>query len=216
VKNFLLFVTSIVSFALSGCMTKEERFHAKLSKEDPKNLEYKGTYKIGSEYTVKGKTYKPCPVENKTEIGIASWYDSVRFHKAKTANGDRYDKNLLTAAHPSMPMPSLVKVVNIKNNKSVIVLVNDRGPFIKDRIIDVSEKVADILGFKQAGTAKVKLEYLNKETKEFLKVYGLIDSVIGYQKKGKKQKRPSNKMYAHCSINCYVKLVNKEHNTSWN
>lgn len=99
--------------------------------------------------------------KNFQEIGKASWYGN-RFHGRITANGEKYSASSMTAAHPTLPLSSMIKVTNLSNNKSVIVKVNDRGPFSKNRIIDVSEKAAEELGFKQAGTTEVKIELLNE------------------------------------------------------
>lgn len=100
------------------------------------------------------------------EEGYASWYGK-RFHGLKTASGPRYDMHEYTAAHRDLPLPSVVKVVNLENRKSVMVVVNDRGPYKggDDRIIDMSKKAAKDLGFVNKGVARVKVEYLPKETK---------------------------------------------------
>lgn len=185
-------------------MSSKDRLYKKLSKEDPSHTIYKGHYKVGNKYEVKNKTYIPKENKHYKEIGIASWYGSKDgFHGKKTANGDRYNKHVLSAAHKTLPLPSLVKVTNLKNNKSLIVMVNDRGPFSKKRIIDVSEQVATILDFKRNGIAKVEVEYLDKETKEFLK-----DIAIS-PKHGAKAKRKVK--LSKCSVNCHVKLVNIKH-----
>jgi rare lipoprotein A (peptidoglycan hydrolase) len=108
------------------------------------------------------------------DIGYASWYGPT-FHGKRTANGSVYDQNGFTAAHPDLPMPSVVRVSNIKNNKSVLVVVNDRGPNkasqSKGRIIDLSKKAAKELGFVNQGIAEVKVEYLHNETLALLKKY---------------------------------------------
>jgi rare lipoprotein A len=185
----------------SGCVNSQSKLYRKLSKEDPHNTHYKGHYKIGKEYAIKGKTYKPKNVTHYTHTGVASWYGSKHgFHGKKTANGDKYNKHLLSAAHKTLPLPSLARVTNLQNNKSLIVMINDRGPFAKNRIIDVSEKAAEILAFKNQGVAKVKVEYLHKETQDFLKNISLN------RKEGSIAKHPvKNKV---CSVNCHIKLVN--------
>lgn len=171
---------------------------------DPKNVHYQGHYKVGKEYKIKGRTYKPKEDVNYSQIGAASWYGSKDgFHGEKTANGDRYNKHLLTAAHRHLPLPCLVKVTNLGNNKSLIVMVNDRGPFAKNRIIDVSEKAADVLGFKKQGVAKVKVQYMKKETQEFLHNIAL---------KPKENSIAKSKVTTErCSVNCHIKLVNLKH-----
>ena len=117
-----------------------------------------GEYKIGEPYQIEGRTFYPEESFDYTERGVASWY-GPNFHKKKTANGEVFDMNLLTAAHKTLQLPSLVRVTNIENNRSLILRVNDRGPFVKNRIIDVSKKAASILGFQKKGTANVIVEY---------------------------------------------------------
>ncbi|MDR1026364.1 MAG: septal ring lytic transglycosylase RlpA family protein [Lactobacillus sp.] len=123
-----------------------------------------GTYKIGKPYTILGQYYIPQEDYNYSEIGTASWYGKD-FHAKKTANGEDYDMNTLTAAHRTLPMPSIVKVTNLENGRSLVLRVNDRGPFAKNRIIDISKRGAQLLGFQEQGTAKVKVEILAKESK---------------------------------------------------
>jgi rare lipoprotein A len=120
-----------------------------------------GRYQVGKPYKVKGKTYRPKEDPNYSKVGYASWYGSA-FHGRQTANGEIYDMGQLTAAHPTLPLPSYVRVTNVANGRSVVVRVNDRGPFKKGRIIDVSAAVAEMLDFKRAGTAKVKVEYVGR------------------------------------------------------
>lgn len=95
----------------------------------------------------------------KVQVGVASYY-GVEFHGRPTTSGETYDMNALTAAHPTLPIGTLVKVTNLANNKSVIVRINDRGPFKKNRIIDVSYEAAKQLGFISDGTALVKIEVI--------------------------------------------------------
>jgi rare lipoprotein A (peptidoglycan hydrolase) len=118
-----------------------------------------GRYQIGKPYTVAGKTYKPDDDPLYSQVGLASWYGDA-FHGRLTANGEVYDVAALTAAHPTMPLPSYARVTNLANKRSIIVRVNDRGPFAHGRLIDVSQSVASILDFKRAGTAKVKVDYV--------------------------------------------------------
>jgi rare lipoprotein A len=120
-----------------------------------------GRYHVGKPYKVKGKVYRPRENPDYSAVGLASWYGGA-FHGRKTANGEIYDMSDLTAAHPTLPLPSYARVTNLANNRSVVVRINDRGPFKKGRIIDVSATVADMLDFKRAGTAKVKVEYVGK------------------------------------------------------
>jgi rare lipoprotein A len=118
-----------------------------------------GRYLVGKPYRVAGRKYVPRHDADYTATGLASWYGSA-FHGRKTANGEVYDVAALSAAHPTMPLPSYARVTNIKNGRSIVVRVNDRGPFKRNRVIDVSESVAKILDFKRAGTARVKVEYV--------------------------------------------------------
>ncbi|MBL4583754.1 MAG: septal ring lytic transglycosylase RlpA family protein [Pseudomonadales bacterium] len=112
-------------------------------------------------YTVLGKTYQLLPTNQQyREQGIASWY-GTKFHGRKTANGERYDMRALSAAHRSLPIPTYLKVTNLSNNRSVVVRVNDRGPFHSDRIIDLSFGAASMLGFANQGTANVLLESID-------------------------------------------------------
>jgi rare lipoprotein A (peptidoglycan hydrolase) len=137
---------------------------------DEKNMvngRYRGYFKVGNPYQIFGVSYVPQNYEDFEETGTASWYGDD-FHGKATANGEVYNMKEMTAAHPTLPLPSLVRVTNLKNGKSVIVRVNDRGPFAKGRIIDVSEKAADALGFKGQGTTKVRIELLRNETDELL------------------------------------------------
>ena len=126
-----------------------------------------GVYKVGKPYAISGVTYRPEKKPDYQETGVASWY-GPKFHGKQTANGDIFDKHAITGAHRTLPMPSLVRVKNLNNGKDLVVLINDRGPFAKKRIIDLSEKAATLLGFKQAGTANVKVTYLKGQTEEML------------------------------------------------
>ncbi|WP_208440968.1 septal ring lytic transglycosylase RlpA family protein [Bartonella raoultii] len=116
---------------------------------------------VGKPYQIKGKWYYPQNDPTYKRVGEASWYGSD-FHGRLTANGEVYDMNLLTAAHPTMPLPSYARVTNLKNGSSIIVRVNDRGPFMKDRIIDLSKQAAEILGYANAGVTNVKVEYVSE------------------------------------------------------
>lgn len=121
----------------------------------------RGYYKVGKPYQIAGRWYHPRVDDSYDKIGIASWY-GPQFHGKMTANGEVFDMNLLTAAHPTLPIPSLVRVTNLDNNKSVVVRVNDRGPYARDRIIDLSRRTADLLGFIHKGTARVRVTYIGR------------------------------------------------------
>ena len=159
----LLLVLMMV--ALSGCAEVELASHVAKNVIDtqPAAGVAGGNFKVGKPYTVMGQTYHPQETYNYTETGIASWY-GPGFHGKKTASGERFDTAELTAAHRTLQMPSLVRVTNLDNGRSVIVRVNDRGPFARGRVIDVSQRAAELLEFKNRGTAKVKLELLPAES----------------------------------------------------
>lgn len=123
-----------------------------------------GTYKVGTPYKIMGKWYYPKEDYNYVETGTASWYGKD-FHAKYTANGEVYDMNTLTAAHRTLPLPSIVRVTNLENGRSLVLRVNDRGPFAKNRIIDISRRGAQLLGFQAQGTAKVKVEIMAEESK---------------------------------------------------
>lgn len=118
-----------------------------------------GRAQIGKPYTIRGKRFVPRKQPNYNQTGYASWYGSA-FHGRLTANGEVYDMNHLSAAHPTLPLPSYVRVTNVGNGRSVIVRVNDRGPFAKNRIIDLSRRAALALGTTKAGVAKVNVKYV--------------------------------------------------------
>ena len=120
-----------------------------------------GIYKVGKPYKIEGKQYTPKINKQYNNIGIASWYGE-KFHYKRTANGETFDMNLLTAAHPTLPLPSIAKVTNLKNGRSIIVRINDRGPFKRNREIDLSKRAAEILRFKKQGTTKVRVTYINR------------------------------------------------------
>ena len=119
-----------------------------------------GQYLVGKPYTVAGQTYYPSE-HRVIQVGNASWYGDA-FHGRLTANGEIYDRDGFTAAHPTMPLPSYARVTNLRNNYSMIVRVNDRGPYASNRVMDVSRRVAEALDFKRYGTAKVKVEYVGR------------------------------------------------------
>lgn len=115
----------------------------------------------GRPYRVAGRWYTPRDNPNYSAVGAASWYGDA-FHGRKTANGEVYNKYAYSAAHPTMPLPSYARVTNLGNNRSIVVRVNDRGPFHGGRIIDLSERVAHALEFKHIGTARVKVDFLQR------------------------------------------------------
>lgn len=124
-----------------------------------------GTYKVGNAYQVEGEWYYPKVDLAYEERGIASWY-GPNFHGKKTANGEVFDMNLVSAAHKTLPMPSVVRVTNLENGRSLIIRINDRGPFVRGRIIDLSRHAAELLGFSNKGTAMVHVRLLSEETRQ--------------------------------------------------
>ena len=122
-----------------------------------------GFYKIGQPYQIDGKWYYPAVNWTYEETGVASWY-GPDFNGKYTANGERFDMNTLTAAHRTLPMPSIVEVTNLDNGRSIQLRVNDRGPYARDRILDVSRRAAQMLGFENTGTAHVRVQLLQQPT----------------------------------------------------
>ncbi len=117
-----------------------------------------GRYFVGKPYQVAGRWFTPKEQPNYDKEGPASWYGEA-FNRRRTSNGEWFDMNDLTAAHPTLPLPSYVKVTNLDNGRELIVRVNDRGPFVGTRIIDLSKRSADVLGFKRKGGANVRVQY---------------------------------------------------------
>ncbi len=144
---------AVVSVAVlaAACSTPREE-----SVNVPDNA---GVYKIGNPYQIEGTWYYPKEQPDYDETGIASWYGPT-FYGKHTANGETYTAQDLTAAHRTLPMPVNVRVTNLENGKSLVVRVNDRGPFAKGRIIDVSERAAKLLGFIGNGTARVRVQFV--------------------------------------------------------
>jgi rare lipoprotein A len=123
-----------------------------------------GVYKVGQPYQIDSEWYYPREDYSYDETGIASWY-GADFHEHATANGEIFNKNELTAAHKTLPLPTLARVTNLDNGRSIVVRINDRGPFSGARLIDVSQRAAQLLGFETQGTAKVRVQVLADESK---------------------------------------------------
>ena len=154
----------LVSFGVSGCAETHLAsygFKQVFGNEAPYSAPaVTGKRKIGKPYDIMGKTYYPLSSsEGYRRKGIASWYGDD-FHGKKTANGEKYNMHDMTAAHPTLPLPTYVRVTHLENGKSIIVRVNDRGPFLRGRIIDLSYKAAKKLDMAEQGTAPVLLEAL--------------------------------------------------------
>lgn len=164
-KRFLSIVGLLV--VLAACSNRTEDFNGFTEFGD-----YKGHYKIGNPYQIRGVTYVPRYEPNYDKTGLASWYGPT-FHGKRTANGDKFNQHALTAAHPTLPLPSLIRVTNLENGKTLVVMVNDRGPFARGRILDVSQRAAQLLGFERQGVAKVRVQYLQGQTDQMLDRIGL-------------------------------------------
>jgi rare lipoprotein A len=124
-----------------------------------------GKYRVGKPYTVGGRTYEPEENANYSAEGLASWYGED-FHGRATANGEVYDMTSISAAHPTLPIPSYARVTNLSNHKSIIVRVNDRGPYHANRLIDVSVRTAKLLGFYDNGVTRVRVDYVGRAALE--------------------------------------------------
>lgn len=131
-------------------------------------------FKIGKSYKVNGVWYQPGFDWTYEEVGIASWY-GPQFHGLETANGERFDMNTLSAAHRTLPLPSIIQVTNLENGRSIKIRVNDRGPFANDRILDVSRHGAELLGFQKQGTARVRVKLI---TDESMRLAGLEPATV--------------------------------------
>ena len=154
-------------FALAGCSEVKLALHVvkKLGLETAEETEplpaaaEEDGYKLGQPYEIDHVWYFPSYDASYDRTGVASWYGHP-FHGRLTANGERYDMNDVSAAHPTLPLPSRVRVTNLENGRQLVVRVNDRGPFIDGRVIDLSRRAAQLLGFYRKGLAEVRVEYL--------------------------------------------------------
>ena len=151
----VLTVTALAALA-AGCATAPPQHHAGGGSSSSG-----GVYKVGQPYEIGDTWYYPREQPDYDETGVASWYGPT-FYGKSTANGELFDGDGLTAAHRTLPMPVNVRVTNLDNGKSLVLRVNDRGPYAKGRIIDVSRHAAELLGFLGQGTAKVRVTYLGR------------------------------------------------------
>ncbi len=120
-----------------------------------------GVFKVGNPYQIAGRWYYPKEDENYSQTGMASWY-GMDFHGRRTANGEIYDMDALSAAHPTLPMPTYARVTNLENGKEIVVRINDRGPYAHNRIIDLSKRAAEQLGFSNRGLTRVQVTYIGR------------------------------------------------------
>jgi rare lipoprotein A len=148
-----IFIVGATAGLLAACATREQP-----AVTLPPSA---GVYKIGKPYEIAGTWYYPHEQPDYDETGIASWYGPT-FYGKRTADGEIFDADALTAAHRTLPLPVNVRVTDLQNGRSLIVRVNDRGPFARGRIIDLSERAAKLLGFYEQGTARVRVTYIGR------------------------------------------------------
>ncbi len=162
--NRSLVLAFLTLFALASCAETEFLVHTAKTVGDDEEPAPVGDYKVGKPYQINGQWYYPAEDYEYVETGIASWY-GPKFHGKPTANGEIFDQNQTTAAHRTLPLPSAVRVTNLENGRAIQLRVNDRGPFARGRIIDLSRRSAQLLGFEKNGTAKVRVEILSDESR---------------------------------------------------
>lgn len=158
---------------MGGCTETNLAVNAVKSVEAAKPAQ-QGSYKTGQPYQVFGVWYYPKEDECYDETGIASWYGN-EFQGRTTANGEVFDKNQVSAAHKTLPLPSVVQVTNLENGRQLVVRINDRGPFVNARVIDMSFHAAELLGYAQQGTAKVRVKILPEESRQVAAVAKGVD-----------------------------------------
>ncbi len=158
-RNLRIALVCLAPALVAACGTTPGPAHRAI----PGSRQQQGYYKIGEPYEIDGVVYTPAEDWNYDETGIASWY-GPDFHEKRTANGELYDMNQVTGAHKTLPMPSLVRVTNLENGRQIVVRVNDRGPFARGRVIDLSRRAAQLLGFERVGTAKVRVQIMARES----------------------------------------------------
>ena len=162
----------LATLILVACSTKPERPVINYTPQDLSYIDQYKTYapanaKVGSDYQVKDDWYFPMHDPSYDKTGVASWY-GPGMEGGRTANGEHFDQHDYTAAHPSLPIPTIVEVTNLDNGKKVNVRINDRGPFHSKRIIDLSKPAAEALDMIKTGTAHVRVRVLEKETLEYM------------------------------------------------
>lgn len=135
------------------------------TKRAPAEPEPAGSYKVGKPYRVEGQWYYPKVDYGYQERGLASWY-GPNFDGKPTANGETFDMRKVSAAHKTLPLPSVVRVTNLENGRSLVVRVNDRGPFVRGRVIDLSQRAAELLGFAEQGTALVDVRVMAEPSRQ--------------------------------------------------
>ena len=220
----LFFLSACAELNLVNHLSKRV-INATNNKDDDNKKYYnekkvKPYYKVGNPYSINGIKYIPKEDPNYIEEGIASWY-GPKFDGKLTANGEIFDQYAVTAAHRTLPIPSLVKVTNLENDRNIILRINDRGPFVGDRIIDLSYKSAQLLDIIENGTGKVRVEIidygehlLNKHSKDITKNITNIKKEfflqVGVFKNANNADRLSSKLrnIGYISNNVFIKTSN--------
>jgi rare lipoprotein A len=158
-------LAGVLALLAAGCTTCEVASPPPPAPAPPAKVKKQGFYRLGEPYRVAGIWYTPKQDWDYDHQGRASWY-GPGFHGHLTANGERFDQNALTAAHQTLPLPSVVRVTNLENGRSLVLRVNDRGPFVSGRILDVSRRAAQMLKFHDQGTTRVRVEILEDESRQ--------------------------------------------------
>ena len=161
-RLFKLAIVAFLTIMLSACSSRtkpEARYSPRVVAPNQPVPIGGGRYKLGSPYVIRGVRYVPRNDPHYNRVGLASWY-GAQFHGRETANGEVFDAGRISAAHKTLPLPSFVRITNLTNGRTVIARVNDRGPFVTGRIIDVSRAAAARLGFLREGTARVRVTYV--------------------------------------------------------
>ncbi len=159
-RNFSIVL--MTGAALAACATPQPRYSSRITAPEvaqSPSFQSGGRYKVGEPYQVAGIWYVPKEQPNYDETGMASWYGEA-FNLQPTANGETFDMSVISAAHPTLPLPSIVEVTNLDNGKTLKVRVNDRGPFVGGRVIDLSRAAAEQLGYDRQGLARVRVRYV--------------------------------------------------------
>ena len=166
-RRFAIMTFIGATLVLAGCASNEKlppaprTIGGQTAGAGPDTSGPKPHRKVGNPYKVAGIWYYPKEDPTYDTVGVGSWY-GPKFHGRKTANGEIFDMNRLTAAHPTLPLPSTIKVTNLGNGKSIFLRLNDRGPFAHDRIVDLSRAAAERLGYREDGLAQVRVEYIGE------------------------------------------------------
>ena len=178
--KYLWLAVVAVALGLSACSSTKQASSGK-----GETLAGGGGFKVGKPYQVDGVWYTPEWDEDYDETGLASWYGiGDGFHGEQTANGEIFDTHALTAAHKTLPLPSIVRVTNLENGRAINLRLNDRGPFKPGRIIDVSKRAAELLGFDRKGMATVRVQYLPEESLAAMRATGATEEQLAMARNG--------------------------------